>query len=111
MLREIITIELEDAGYAVLGAGDGEEAVALLAEAEPDLLLTDIRLPGAIDGWTVARRARAARPALPVFYVTGYSAEPVDLVPGGRLIRKPFSPARLVETIRTLAPSKAGLNA
>ena len=58
LVREIIVSELEDAGYEVLEAADGAAALALLREARVDLLFTDIRLPGEVDGWMFSREAR-----------------------------------------------------
>jgi len=55
LMLDIVALELEDAGFAVLQAETGEDAISLLQTSERiDLLLTDIRLPGQISGWTVA---------------------------------------------------------
>lgn len=106
LLREIVSFELEEAGFRVIEAADGEAAIRTLdSDAAIDLLLTDIRLPGSKDGWSVARHARAVRPGLPVIYATGYSAEMVDLVPGGQLIRKPFLPATMVRAVEEMGVS------
>jgi CheY-like chemotaxis protein len=83
--------EFADAGYRVLEASDGEAALEIL-EADPtvDLLFTDIRMPGSIDGWSLARAARQLRPDLPVIYATGFSAEEPQFVDGARLFSKPY---------------------
>ena len=66
LLGNVVADELEEAGYRVLSAMTGEEALALLEGAEPiDLLFTDIRLPGLIDGWHLAEAARRLRPDSP----------------------------------------------
>ena len=102
LVREIAVIEFEDAGFGVLEAGDGAAAFAMLAAPhEIDLLFTDIRLPGTIDGWCIAERARELRPAIPVFYATGFSDAP-RLVDGGRFFRKPYLPTAIISAAREI---------
>ena len=113
----LMTIEsaLQDAGYEVLSAGSGREAVATLEERVDELaaLVTDVRME-APDGWGVARRARELKPTLPVVYVTGDSAHDwaSQGVPGSVLVEKPFAPAQIVTAVSSLlivtAPSSAG---
>lgn len=97
---------LEDGGYGVVEASNGEDAVALLAErAEAFLgLVTDVRLGKGIDGWEVARRARELRAGLPVVYLTAESAEDWAAygVPKSILVQKPYAPAQLLAAISTL---------
>lgn len=64
-LREYLCLR----GYEVLGAGRGEEALAILPEARPELMLLDIRLPG-ISGMEVLRKVRALEPSLKVIMIT-----------------------------------------
>lgn len=97
LVREIAVVEFQDAGYDVLEAGDGNQALGLLDQhATIDLLFTDIRLPGQIDGWEIAARARELRPSLPVIYATGFSADTLQLVPGGRFFKKPYRPTDII---------------
>ena len=106
LVREIAVLEFADAGYDVLEAADGAAAVALLESgAGIDLLFTDIRLPGQIDGWDIAERARALRPDLPVIYATGFIAEEAAPVGGGRLFHKPYRPLAIIEAARLLGVS------
>lgn len=103
MLLSAVAMEFEDAGYDVLCAGTAEEAYGLLqGETRVDLLFTDIRLPGALDGWDLAERARALNPALPVIYVTGYSTEQPRQVPESVLVMKPYRMAAIVKVARQL---------
>jgi CheY-like chemotaxis protein len=103
LLLDVISDELEDGGFRVLQATTGEAAVALLPATEHlDLLLTDIRLPGGMDGWSVAERARVTFPALAVIYVTGYSHVEPRQVKGSVLLRKPYLPSQIIETARKL---------
>lgn len=83
--------EFADAGYRVLEAPDGEAALNIL-ENDPgvDLLFTDVRMPGSMDGWALARAARKLRPDLPVIYASGFSADEPEFVEGARLFSKPY---------------------
>jgi CheY-like chemotaxis protein len=101
LLLEIITEELEEAGYQVLSAFTGEEALTYLNGPDSiDLLFTDIRLPGGMDGWRVAEAARRLRPGLPIIYVTGYSVEQPRTVSGSRFMTKPYRPSMVIQAIR-----------
>jgi DNA-binding NtrC family response regulator len=103
LIRDVVAMEFADAGFDVLEADDCSSAFAHLDAAAPiDLLFTDIRLPGDCSGWDIAQRARAGRPALPVFYATGYSAEAPRLVSGGQLFRKPYRPLEVIDAAREL---------
>lgn len=76
LLRMELAEEFGCIGWQVVEAANGEEALKHLRSAEPvDFLVTDIRLPGLIDGWAVALAARQRQSRLPVIYV---SANPVD---------------------------------
>jgi CheY-like chemotaxis protein len=108
LVRDMIAEELRDAGFSVLEAADGEVASGLLTASESvDVLFTDIRLPGQLDGWAIARRARQVRAALPVIYATGYTVDRSAEVPGAIFLNKPYQPSQVVEIIdRLLALSR-----
>ena len=72
-LRRLTRRALEEAGYRVVEAGDQDGALEALAEASPDLLVSDVML-GADDGIALAAAVRARRPHLPVLLVSGYAA-------------------------------------
>ena len=100
LVRELIVVELEDAGFDVLEADNGPTAVSILESPAPiALLFTDIRLPGGMSGWDIAERARALRPGLPVIYTTGYSRDDPRLVPGADFLTKPYRPAMVIDAI------------
>lgn len=108
LVREVTAIEFEEAGLNVLCAGNGTDAIALLtSNPDIDLLFTDISLPGGIDGWTIAEHARRLRPGLPVIYATGYSPDPVKLVPGGKFYKKPYLPTTIIVAARELLGAAA----
>ena len=103
MVRYTVVEQLTDAGYAVIAAASGEEALERLhGGARIDALLTDLRLPGAIDGWDIAERARALRADLPVIYASAYSYVTPRQVPGSVMLDKPYPPEALLDALDTL---------
>jgi CheY-like chemotaxis protein len=103
-LLDVIAAELEDAGFAVVTAGSGEAALAVLHERAHaiDWLFTDIRLPGLIDGWRVADEFRMSHPLRPVIFATGAAQErPRDLF-DSLFLRKPYRSSDVVRAFRAL---------
>ena len=101
LVLEIASEEFEDVGCRVIRAIDEVSALAALKSTEHfDLLFTDIRIPGILDGWAIAVLARQDRPTLPIIYATGFSSEQPQLVPGGRLFKKPYSMGAILEAAR-----------
>jgi signal transduction histidine kinase len=99
-VRMLVNDALSELDYTVLQAEDGAGAVAILtSDARIDLLVTDVGLPGGINGRQVADAARAARPALGVLFITGYAENAVignaPLDAGMELLTKPFTIAAL----------------
>ena len=111
-LRDIIEDILRDAGYRVLTAHDGPTGLQVLtSDARIDLLITDVGLPGGLNGRQVADAARIRRPALKVLFVTGYADTAV--VGNGRLDRgmevmtKPFEIGAFASKVRALIDADA----
>jgi CheY-like chemotaxis protein len=102
LVRSVAVEALTVAGFEVLEAGDGYEAVAYCAEHDLDLLFTDIQLPGEIDGWEIAKRCRQSQPMLPVVYATALARDESRAVPGSVLFRKPYTPDQLIGIVQTL---------
>lgn len=102
LVREVIVGELEEAGYVVIEAATAEAALSVLQSRPVGVLFTDIRLPGALDGWRLAEEARALYPDLPVIYATGFSAEAPRIVRRGVFLRKPYLPSKVIEVLETL---------
>jgi DNA-binding NtrC family response regulator len=93
---------LEQAGYEVLSATSADEAAELLeAHEDVQLLVTDINLPGNMNGLKLAAVAKARRPEMNIIIVTGYSAPKNDEIPPGSLfIPKPYNARKMIETVR-----------
>jgi CheY-like chemotaxis protein len=91
LLQEVTSEDLHDLGFVTVCARDGDEALGYLESELPlAAMVTDIRMPGNYDGWTLARRARELRPELPVIYLSGYSEDGLQPVPNGVFVRKPY---------------------
>jgi CheY-like chemotaxis protein len=102
LVRETISAELQDAGFVVLEAETAEQGLEMLEEKPVGVLFTDIRLPGRVDGWELAEKARSLYPNLPVIYATGFSAEQPRLVPKSIFLCKPYLPSAVVGAIEKL---------
>jgi CheY-like chemotaxis protein len=112
IVREILTLSLEDAGYAVHPTDSGATALSWLAADEPvDIIVTDLTMPG-MDGLALIRAAQKQRPNLPAVLVTGYAGDGAALAVGGAisgqftLLRKPVSSTQLVDRINALLASR-----
>jgi PAS domain S-box-containing protein len=91
---------LVDLGYEVVEASSGEEALRMLQETTPDLLLTDHLMPG-MSGVELANAARTSIPALPTLIISGY-AELEGLAPELPRLTKPFRNSELAECLAHL---------
>ena len=102
-VRQVVRRSLLDLGYAVLEAENGVEALAILASTPGIvLLLTDVVMPGGVDGRDLARQARDDHGIARVLLMSGHA--PVRAEPGSLpLLRKPFSPAQLATALQGLA--------
>ena len=107
LLRETIAESLADEGFDVLQAATGEEALLLIrSETDSiDWLITDIRLPGVLDGWHVAFEFRFLHPLRPVIYVTGFTSPMPPLVSGSMFLRKPYDIEQVKAALRKLTQS------
>ena len=102
LVRETISAELRDAGFVVIEAETAEQGLDVLEERPIEVLFTDIRLPGKMNGWDLAERARSLHPDLPIIYATGYSAEQPRFVPRSVFLRKPYLPSAVIAAIKKL---------
>lgn len=109
LIRMLITGVLEELDYKVIEAHDGPSGLKIIqSDARIDLLITDIGLPGSMNGRQMADVARKQRPGLRVLFVTGY-ADQAAIGPGGlergmQIIGKPFDMKALAAKIRAIPP-------
>lgn len=99
LLRMELVDELAAAGWQIREAATGEEALLVLQrEAQVDFLVTDIRLPGNVDGWGVAERFRELHPSGAVIYVSANPDLAHRRVPDSVFLGKPVMIQTLLET-------------
>ena len=109
MFRELLAEILEKRGYRVWMAQDADEALRLCRRDDlPDLLVSDISMPGELSGSELAATLRQDDANLPVLLMSGYTEEPVATEESGpsdgpsKFIQKPFSTAEFVAVVRGL---------
>jgi CheY-like chemotaxis protein len=113
-LREVIQETLEERGYAVLLAPNGEDALALARarEAPIHLLLTDVVMPK-LGGAELAKLLSALRPRMRVLYMSGYTNGAIShhgvLGEGVALLEKPFTAEKLARAVREALDRPTGL--
>jgi PAS domain S-box-containing protein len=96
---------LSNLGYRVIEAVDGREALQRLNDgAQADILFTDVVMPGGMNGWDLAERARQIRPGLKVLLTSGYALETLAergrLPAGAIILNKPYRKAELAKRLR-----------
>lgn len=109
-VRMLLVEMLGELGYSVLEAEDGPAGLRILqSNARVDLLITDVGLPGGLNGRQVADAARVMRPRLKVLIITGYgevaSKSSRLLEPGMQMMTKPFSLTKFAGCVRTMLMS------
>jgi DNA-binding response OmpR family regulator len=99
LLRVPLAKALSEHGFRVVAAASGLEGLGLLEDSDIDLAVIDLRLPGRIDGLTLAKEARRQNPGLRVIFV---SARPPsdEIVAFGGFLQKPFTPEEFLHAVR-----------
>src|SRR5947209_522089 len=103
-ILNVVSLKLRNAGFRVLTAQDGMEALELAVQEMPDLLITDYHMP-VLSGIELCRRLKQEQTTsgIPAIMLTarGYHLEPHDTLESGilKMISKPFSPRELLETV------------
>jgi two-component system alkaline phosphatase synthesis response regulator PhoP len=103
-ILHVVSMKLKNAGFNVLTAGDGQEALDIALAEKPDLLITDYHMPN-LSGLELCQRLRQepSTSNLPAIMLTarGYNLEPEDTKNSGilRMLSKPFSPRQLLTTV------------
>jgi CheY-like chemotaxis protein len=112
-IRMLLTDALEEIGFNVLEAHDGPTGLKILqSDATIDLLVTDVGLPGGMNGRQLADAARATRPALKILFITGYAENAIigngQLAPGMQVLTKPFVVEALAGRVLDMIKDGAG---
>jgi CheY-like chemotaxis protein len=102
-IRLAIAEVLRNASFRVIEAGNADEALAVLnSGCSIDALVTDIRMPGSIDGLGLADRVRSAWPHMKIIVVTSYSPTWPDPALFDLFIGKPYDPGHFIQRVRQL---------
>ena len=106
-ILSVVSLKLRNAGFRVLTAADGQEALDLALHERPDLLITDYHMPQ-LSGLELCRRLKQepATRSMPAIMLTarGYHLEPHDTEQSGilKMMSKPFSPRHLLATVHEI---------
>ena len=101
LIRMMLSDELRDAGYHVIEACDAAEAQVILESVDPDLIISDVRMPGAVDGMGLLELIRKKFPTRPVIIVSGHLPETQALTEGAtRFVAKPYKLESVVEMVQ-----------
>ena len=103
LIADLVCTVLEDEGYELVCLSSAQDAVREIELHDNfDAVITDIDLGSSIDGFEIARRARAARPDTMVIYISGAAAARVagERVAGAKFVGKPFTPFKIAEILR-----------
>ena len=96
-IRRLTSYALRNAGFEVVEACTADEGIARIGDAKIDAIITDVEMPGTLNGYDLAWRAHIQRPAAPVFVVSGsIDQDRRDLPPQARFFDKPVDPWLLV---------------
>ena len=110
-ILELILTILRDEGYRVTSAINGDVALVILQQGLPfQLLITDIAMPGLLDGYALARKARELRPEMQIIYMTGFASMASVRsrgAPYGQTIVKPWTTQVLLATVASVIRLRA----
>jgi CheY-like chemotaxis protein len=109
-IQKVIELTFMDEDYEVRAVSNGDEALALLPEVNPDFVIADVHMPGA-NGYEVCRRSKQLRPDVPVLLLVG-TFEPFDeaqtrAVGADSFLKKPFDSQELLQRVQDLLAAKA----
>lgn len=101
-LRDLSSAKLQSNRYHVIEAATGDDALPLLQAGGIDALVTDICMPGALDGWSLAEQARLIDPQIAIVYASSRPADAARQVSGSLYLRKPYRPDAIVAAVEEL---------
>src|ERR1700749_2586208 len=110
-ILHVVSLKLRNAGYRVVTARDGQEALEMAQQEKPDLLITDYHMPQ-LSGLELCQKLKqdALTSGIPAIMLTarGYHLEPEDTEKSGiqRMLSKPFSPRQLLATVNEVLQQK-----
>ena len=100
LIRLALSDGLRDAGYQVVEAWNGDEALDALATVQPHLVISDVRMPGSLDGIGLLGVIRQRFPALPVIIVSGHLRPSAALEDGAtQFLAKPYDLGAMLQAV------------
>lgn len=109
LIRMVVVEALAEAGHRVSEAANAAEALKQVAAGPPiDVLVTDVRMPGSIDGFALAHIVSISQPSVGLVIFSGHAEpQPGDLPVGAAFLAKPFRPAQLIHAVEAAAARSA----
>ena len=103
LVAEACAMLLEDFGYGVSRVASADEALALLTKGyRPDLVFSDVVMPGSLNGVELAQTLRKRYPPMPIILTTGFSKAAAEAIASGfKLLHKPYLPNDLEREIKS----------
>ena len=111
-ILHVVSLKLRNAGFIVITARDGQEALEMAQQEKPDLIITDYHMPQ-LSGLELCQRLKQdpATSGIPAIMLTarGYQLDPADTEQSGilRMLSKPFSPRQLLTTVNEVLEQAA----
>jgi CheY-like chemotaxis protein len=103
LIRMLLSEALRQAGYDVIEAADADEAIEVMQVAtSPDLLITDVKMPGSVDGLGLAAYVRRTRPGLKVIVTSGHAGPDGAIGVADAFLPKPYDLDHIVQRVRAL---------
>jgi CheY-like chemotaxis protein len=108
LIRMLLADALRHAGCDVIEAANAEEALVVLHTSQcPDVLVTDVRMPGSVDGFELAAYVRRTKPALKVIITSGHAGPNGAIGLADAFLPKPYELGAIVGRVRTLTEAHA----
>lgn len=111
LVRDYVSDLLGQSGFDVVEASTGEEALSVLAEGGVCAVVSDVSMPGTVNGFELARRVREESPRTGVVLVSGVIEPDVHLPGGVRFLTKPVKASTLLRLLREVADPRVRLPA
>ncbi len=115
-VQEVVGISLKGAGYRVLTAGDGEEALEILENDTADVVILDVMMAQPDEGFYVAQRIKSSDQPIPIIMLTSVSQATgwdyeidEEMVPVERFLEKPIKPETLLRTVEEVLTGEVGV--
>ncbi len=112
LIRTMLAEMLREAGFTVVTACDGDEALAMISSVILDLIITDVRMPGSIDGIQLVAKVRESHKDLPIIVTSGHLTHFKDVACDRTdFVAKPYDFASIIELVERELPKTFNMRA